>query len=108
MVPPIFTQCLGDVLRGNTGQGCFSLCIRYPRNDLSGLPPTYIVLGTADLLRDECIEYAQRLMTANVPTELAVFPGLFHGAEYLVPAVAVSRRMQQSMIAALKNGLETP
>jgi len=73
--------------------------------DLSKLPPTYICVGGQDLFRDECIAYAQRLMQANVPTELGVFPGLYHGAEMFVPEAQTSQRMQQSMLTALRNGL---
>lgn len=47
--------------------------------DVSGLPPTYIGVGTPDLFRDEDIAYAQRLMQAGVPTELHVYADGFHG-----------------------------
>lgn len=47
--------------------------------DVSGLPPTYIGVGTPDLFRDEDIVYAQRLMQAGVPTELHVYADGFHG-----------------------------
>jgi acetyl esterase/lipase len=47
--------------------------------DVSGLPPTYIGVGTQDLFRDENIAYAQRLMQAGVPTELHVYAHGFHG-----------------------------
>ena len=43
--------------------------------DLSGLPPAYIDVGTCDLFRDEDIAFAMRLMQAGVPTELHVNPG---------------------------------
>lgn len=47
--------------------------------DLSGLPPTYVGVGTPDLFRDEDIAYAQRLIQAGVPTELHVYRDGFHG-----------------------------
>jgi acetyl esterase/lipase len=47
--------------------------------DLSGLPPTFISVGSLDLFLEEDIEYARRLMRAGVPTELHVYPGGFHG-----------------------------
>lgn len=46
--------------------------------DLSGLPPTMIVVGALDLFVDENIEYARRLIHAGIPTELHVIPGAFH------------------------------
>ncbi|HPR97120.1 MAG TPA: alpha/beta hydrolase [Thermotogota bacterium] len=49
--------------------------------DLSGLPPTLLTVGTVDLFRDEDIAYATRLMQHDVPTELHVVPGLYHSGE---------------------------
>ncbi|MBV9355269.1 MAG: alpha/beta hydrolase [Chloroflexi bacterium] len=53
--------------------------------DLSGLPPAYIATGDLDLLLDENLVYAQRLIQAGVPTELHVYPGAYHTFELLVP-----------------------
>jgi acetyl esterase/lipase len=47
--------------------------------DLKGLPPAFIGVGTLDLFCDEDIDYAQRLNAAQVPAELIVVPGAFHG-----------------------------
>ena len=49
--------------------------------DLSGLPPTYIMVGTLDGFADEDIDYARRLNHAGVPVELHVYPGAPHGFE---------------------------
>ncbi len=46
---------------------------------LSGLPATFIGVGTADCLRDEAIDFAARLCRAAVPTELHVYAGAVHG-----------------------------
>lgn len=46
---------------------------------LEGLPPAYIGVGTLDLFLEEDMEYARRLIRAGVPTELHVYPGAFHG-----------------------------
>lgn len=54
--------------------------------DLSGLPPAYISVGTLDLFLDEDIDYARRLMAAGVPVELHVFPRAYHGYELNVAA----------------------
>ena len=74
-------------------------------SDLSGLPPAYVTVGMLDLFRDEDIVYAQRLMAAGVPTELEVYAGMCHGAEMLVPTAAVSQRMQQGYLNALKRAI---
>jgi acetyl esterase/lipase len=63
-------------------------------SDLSGLPPTYISVGTADGFRDEDIEYATRLNQAGVPTELHVYPGAPHGYQMFVDS-GVARQSQR-------------
>ena len=73
--------------------------------DLNGLPPAFVTVGTQDLFRDESIDYAQRLMAAGVPTELEVYPGMYHGAESFVPTAAVSQRMRQGYLDALKRAI---
>jgi len=73
--------------------------------DLSGLPPAFMMIGELDLMRDENIEYAMRLMQAGVPTELHVYPGAFHGFEGLVPTASVSVRAVTEYTEALKRGL---
>jgi len=74
--------------------------------DLSGLPPAYICVGSEDLFRDENIEYAQRLLRADVPCEFSIFPGLYHGADSFVPNAKVSRRLNQSFLHALEHALK--
>lgn len=61
-------------------------------DDLQGLPPCTITIEGEDMLRDEGLEFAQRLIDANVPTALHVFPGCFHGAFLSVPQASVSKR----------------
>lgn len=73
--------------------------------DLSGLPPAFVTVGTEDLFRDESIDYAQRLMAAGVPTQLEVYPGMFHGGEGLMPTAGVSQRMRQGYLDALKRAI---
>lgn len=69
--------------------------------DLSGLPPTAITTAEFDPLRDEAIEYAQRLMEAGIPTELHVVAGAIHAFDGLAPSVKLSQRIQDSRFAAL-------
>ena len=73
--------------------------------DLSGLPPAFVTVGTVDLFRDEDIDYAQRLMAAGVPTELEVYPGMFHAGERVAPDADVSQRMFNGYLNALKRAL---
>ena len=47
--------------------------------DLSGLPPALIKVGSIDGFHDEDVAYATRLNQAGVPAELHVYPGVPHG-----------------------------
>jgi acetyl esterase/lipase len=73
--------------------------------DLSGLPPTFIDVGTVDLFRDEDIAFAQRLMQAGVPTELHVNPGAYHAAEVFAPQSPLAERIWTRRYEALRRGL---
>lgn len=61
-------------------------------SDLTGLPPAYVDVCEFDPLRDEGIEYAQRLSQAGVHTEVHLYPGTFHGSS-AIPGAAVAQRM---------------
>lgn len=75
------------------------------REDLSGLPPAWIGVGSADLLHDESLSYAERLRAAGVPCEVAVIPGAFHGFDALVPKAAVTRDFVRRQAMALRTAL---
>jgi acetyl esterase/lipase len=59
--------------------------------DLSGLPPAFIDVGSAETFRDEAVTYASRIWLAGGVAELHVWPGGFHGFTGLAPQAAVSR-----------------
>jgi acetyl esterase/lipase len=69
--------------------------------DLSGLPDAYIDVGDLDILRDENIEYARRLMAAGIPTELHVLPGLPHGFEMVAPDATLTQRVIENRLMRL-------
>jgi acetyl esterase/lipase len=73
--------------------------------DVSGLPPAFIDVGTIDLFRDEDIAFAQRLMQAGVPTELHVHAGSYHASETFAPDAALSSRIWALRIDALRRAL---
>lgn len=59
--------------------------------DLSGLPPTYVDVGSADLFVDEDVAFASRIWSCGGDCELHVWPGGYHGFELLVPTARLSR-----------------
>lgn len=52
-------------------------------DNVDGLPPTLIAIGSVDLFLEECVAYAMRLSRAGVAVELYVYPGGVHGFEAL-------------------------
>lgn len=58
--------------------------------DLSGLPPTFIDCGSAELFRDEDVAYASALWRDGCEAELHVWPGGFHGFDFVAPEAPVS------------------
>jgi acetyl esterase/lipase len=69
--------------------------------DVSGLPPTWIGVGTADLFAREDVAFATRLRVAKVRVELHIAPGAYHGFDEIAPNAKVSTRFQASWISAL-------
>ena len=59
--------------------------------DLTGLPPTLVIVGTADGFLDEDVEYASRLNRAGVPTDLHVLAGVPHGIQSFARSAARRR-----------------
>ncbi|WP_017580086.1 alpha/beta hydrolase [Nocardiopsis valliformis] len=58
--------------------------------DLSGLPPAFLDVGSAETFRDEVVEYASRIWAAGGSAELHVWPGGFHGFDGFAPQAALS------------------
>ncbi|WP_205875886.1 alpha/beta hydrolase [Mycobacterium camsae] len=77
------------------------------REDLSGLPPALITCAEIDPFRDEAVEYAQRLRSAGVPTEVHVFSGACHGFDSLLPEWSASQRLFALQGAALCTAFRT-
>ncbi|MBV8348633.1 MAG: alpha/beta hydrolase [Mycolicibacterium sp.] len=75
------------------------------REDLSGLPPAWIGVGTHDLFFEEDLAYAERLKAAGVPCEVEVVRGAFHGFDRIVPRAGVSRAFFSSQCAAIRSAL---
>jgi acetyl esterase len=73
--------------------------------DLRGLPPAYLQIGQADPLRDEALEYAERLTSAGVLTEVHLVPGAFHLFEGYAPASRLASRATATWRAAVAAAL---
>lgn len=73
--------------------------------ELAGLPAAFIAVGALDLFLEESMTYAQRLIRAGVPTELHVYPGVYHGFQ-MVPNAQVTRAAARDQITALRRALQ--
>jgi acetyl esterase/lipase len=71
---------------------------------LAGLPPTFISTGALDLFLEEDMDYARRLLRGGVPTEFHIYPGAYHGFDFVATA-AVAQTSRRDRFAALKRAL---
>jgi acetyl esterase/lipase len=94
-------------LGGRTGDEVPATAAPARAEDLTGLPPTWIGVGTNDLFHAENVAWAQRLQAAGVPCELVVVDGAYHGFDGAEPRAGVSRDFLRSRIGALREALST-
>lgn len=97
-----WSSYLGDAVAG-PGVSPYAAAAR--REDLTGLPPAWIGVGTLDLFHDEDAEYARRLSDSGVPCDLDVIPGAFHGFDLVFPKAEISREFWRRQARALKRAL---
>jgi acetyl esterase/lipase len=76
--------------------------------DLSGLPPTFIDVGTADIFLDEDVTFAQRIWAAGGRADLHVWAGGFHAFDHLVPEAQLSGEARAARVGWLQRILPGP
>lgn len=64
--------------------------------NLSGLPPTYVEVGSAEVFRDEDVAFASRIWAAGGEAELHVWPGGYHLFELLAPDAELSKAARRT------------
>jgi acetyl esterase/lipase len=94
---------LGDGVRGGPDVSPYAAPAR--ATDLSGLPPTFIDVGSAETFRDEDVAHAGRLWQAGGRVELHVWPGGFHGFDVVAPHAALSQDAVAARAAWLRRQL---
>lgn len=60
-------------------------------SDLSGLPPAFIEAGSAEMFRDEDVDYARRIWATGGEAELHIWSGGFHGFDIYAPESELAR-----------------
>ncbi|MGW3897652.1 alpha/beta hydrolase [Micromonospora profundi] len=76
--------------------------------DLSNLPTTYIDVGTAEVFRDEDVDYASRIWAAGGQAELHVWAGGVHGFDLGFPETrigAIARRARIEWLTRTLDGM---
>lgn len=74
--------------------------------DLSGLPPAFIDVGSAEMFRDENIAYADAIWRAGGRAELHVWPGAYHGFDGMAPHAALSEAARATRTRWLRRLLD--
>jgi acetyl esterase/lipase len=75
------------------------------REDLSGLPPAWVGVGTLDLFYEEDVAYAESLKRHGVPCELIVVEGAFHGFDVFDTQTPVVQGFIELQMGALRRCL---
>ncbi|WP_328875583.1 alpha/beta hydrolase [Streptomyces sp. NBC_00287] len=70
--------------------------------DLTGLPPAFLDVGSAETFRDEVVTYASRIWQAGGIAELHVWPGGFHGFDGFAPQAALSQTARAAQLEWLR------
>ncbi|MYS14544.1 alpha/beta hydrolase [Streptomyces sp. SID4982] len=70
--------------------------------DLSGLPPAFLDVGSAETFRDEVVEYASGIWRCGGVAELHVWPGGFHGFDAFAPEAALSKAARAAQLGWLR------
>lgn len=73
--------------------------------DLTGLPPAYVLVCDLDPLRDTGLAYARRLMDAGVQVTVRNVPGAWHGFELHAPRTRLAREMTAHWTGHLRAAL---
>ncbi|MGV8883783.1 MAG: alpha/beta hydrolase [Rhodoglobus sp.] len=66
--------------------------------DLTGLPPAFIDVASAEVFRDEDVAYATKIWEQGGVAELHVWPGGFHGFDAMAPQAALSVRARAARL----------
>ncbi|GMU63375.1 MAG: esterase [Myxococcaceae bacterium] len=75
------------------------------RQELRGLAPAWIGVGTLDLFHDEDVAYAARLGAAGVPTSVELVEGAYHGFDLVQAKAPVSQRFFDAKVEAMGRAL---
>lgn len=76
------------------------------QTDLSGLPTTFVALAEHDVLRDEGLDLATRLLRAGVQTEIHHYAGTFHAWDRFAQDSALAQELNRTWRSFLARELQ--
>jgi len=94
-----WTALLGDA-RGGPDVSPYAAPAR--AEDLSGLPPAFVDVASAETFRDEDVAYATRIWHAGGEAELHVWPGGYHGFDAFAPQAQLSQEARAARVRWLR------
>lgn len=71
-------------------------------DDVSDLPPAFVEVGSAEMFRDEDVEYASRIWATGGHAELHVWAGAYHGFDVFAPDSELARAAKASRSSWLR------
>jgi len=86
-------------------EGIDGLAVPARHDDLTGLPPAWIGVGSLDLFHDEDVAYAERLRAAGVDCRLDVIDGAFHGFDQVAARTPVAKDFLATQVEVLTAAL---
>ncbi len=75
---------------------------------LANLPPAFIEAGSAEIFRDENVEYASRIWAEGGVAELHIWSGGFHGFDIYAPDSALAHAAIAARMSWLRRILQLP
>lgn len=92
-------ESLLDCEPGDDGVSPYAAASR--ADDLAGLPPTALFVGTLDLFFDENTQYVRRLVSAGVPAKLHISPGAYHAFD-LAGETRLGKQLERDQDESMK------
>jgi acetyl esterase len=71
-------------------------------DDLSGLPPAFVITAEYDPLRDQGRSYAAAMAEAGTPVVATTYAGMFHGFFSMITYIDAGKVALDDAVAALR------
>lgn len=73
--------------------------------DLTGLPQTYVEVGTAEILLDDSLRVARKMRDSGVPVDLDVWPDMIHILPFFASELPEGQRAMVALTDAIRGFL---